>query len=265
MKKKALSFLFIVLFVFAGCQKQESVLESQLNSSENSMSSLSKTALIASGVLDFTLDDWGDSVSPTYDGYTFTVIYTFDSETYPFESTVELKVNGTSCNTETYYTSTSSSADPYWTGWYSINYSGVSMEYRLNMVFWDNGPGSPVVVGQKPAALQVKTPQYVSPDAPTGFSVSPALHPGSSANPVLSWSQTSDGDVTHVLIFRRNNIPTTAYSLIATISSSNTSYTDYSCDWNLPTGRTYTYKISFKDATHNLTSSSSSEEFSSSL
>lgn len=116
-----------------------------------------------------------------------------------------------------------------------------------------------------PYCVRVGMENFIAPDVPTGFNLTPESHPDEAANPVLTWNQTTDNDVTHVEIWRQQVDPLLSYSLIATISKSNTSYTDYTCDWNLPTGRRYRYKIRFKDATHNLFSNYTNEKISSSL
>lgn len=190
-------------------------------------------------------------------------------------SVVGISVNGTSHGQIEYYNGSPSNYN-YVTDWYSFTHNGINIKVRLWIfAFQVYNYRSGYEWHNEPRAAWVQVEDYTNPDPPTGFSLTPKFHPGVAANPVLSWTTSSDGDVTHVEIWRKYSNPLTSYQLIATVSVSNSSqsgfakvisstYTDYTADWNLPTGRNVFYKIRFKDATHNLFSDYSPGIFSSS-
>jgi len=266
MKKKWILSIFIGLFILLSanaCQEQDSVLIPNTTPSKSSLSKQSwqyvdkswpnQQTEVEPNCYTFTNPD--DILTVSNSGYTFT----FSVSSYAMTSSeyeVVVKVNGTVVTTIDF----SQNYDDF-------TYDGKSMEVQV-LHYGENVYNNCLqhtFFYVYPHEVETKVLDYVNPDAPSGLSVSPKYHPSQSADPVLTWSQTSDDDVTHVEIWRRNNVPFTSYSLITTIAKTSTSYTDYSCDWNLPMGRTYWYKIRFKDATHNLYSAYTDEEFSSSL
>ncbi len=119
-------------------------------------------------------------------------------------------------------------------------------------------------VGQiEPASVEIYIEYYISPNLPNSFNVTPMIHNNPYQSVSLTWSTSSDTDVTGYEIYRRKHylfsgqLRTSSYSLVKTITSRYTSSWQeslvFGSDPHLAIG--YDYKIRSVDATHNFKSS----------
>ncbi|MFO7447772.1 MAG: hypothetical protein R6W90_15510 [Ignavibacteriaceae bacterium] len=264
---------FLFLLLLTSCN--QNVNEPEVLDLNSEVSSLSKRVYNTSSVYSWPIrltDCMGENIiisAPEmnigYEGYSFRLVWNggvLDGD-YTHGS-VSVYVNNQ------YRTSVSWTDPRYnpsygWIGWVNFSYNNVPMKININKGSLADCSGLIVAAWTEPDQVQLQVEVIVPPDAPTGFNVTPTFNEDPNVKPTLSWNQTSDNDVTHVEIWRRNNQPVTAYSLIATVSKSNTSYTDNSVNWNLPIGRVFYYKIRFKDATHGLYSPYTPEKVTGSL
>jgi hypothetical protein len=208
----------------------------------SSVSTLKKTQSNYSRVLPLTYSN--GSYVFSYDNYSFrfTVVKTTFYGTQALVAT--LSVNG--------YSIPSNSAiwawsDNYsWIGNQQFTYNGVKMVLNIKV------PPYTTRLTNYPDSACATIYDYVKPDPITNLSASPSVHKNLTQAVTLSWTASTDGDVTGYKIYRELNNET-SYSLVQTITSRTTSqWIDTSVPWS--SANVAQYYITAIDGTHNLES-----------
>jgi hypothetical protein len=182
-----------------------------------------------------------ESWNYTFGEYNFTMHYSISSNAY-------ITINNTTL--VTFEWPDYPNATKGWTDWKTFTYNGVNMMAKIRLYDEEiiNKTNTNLNTHfYEPTNVQIAIQNtIVAPDAP----VLVQLGLTGSYSPKVVWNTSTDSDVDQVEIWRSG-------SLLATVPSTQSTYTDNTVDWNY--GRTYTYKLRFKDGTHNLYSTYSNE------
>jgi len=260
MKKKWILSIFIGLFIlFAnGCQEVENPISPSIEKSSNGIhQALSKTVWLTSSI--YTT---GYETSFNFEGFNYRLTWTFDYTTGTNGvTTAKFYVDDQLLTTKYYYWDYDNPPSSYWTGYYSTN---GSHKFRLYLFWYEGGSGGTLVPRLDVDKIQVQTIDYEI-DKPTNFNASPGGHSNLSQAVTLSWTASSDTDVTGYEIYRRRYSVNTGYdgafAVIQTISSRTTSsWIDTSVKWRFY--QQAEYKIKAVSSTLNMESSFAGPDYS---
>ena len=255
MKKNILVSLFVFFLILTGCKEQGLITETDFNSG-NGQTKLEKKDWVSTskdwpfsqataGQNCFTWDKADGNLAVSFVGYSFSFTKASDLMG-PGSYFIYVRVNGSLVAT----IDNSSSSK-------SFTYDGLNMEAtvfkRTTSVYNScNGQSATIV---EPSGVEVRVETYVNPDTPTGFSVSPRLHDNLNQDVTISWTASSDTDVTGYQIYRKLD-GQSSFSLIHTINSRTTSsWIDTSVPWSWGSGSDMGaafYKVRAVDGTNNL-------------
>lgn len=278
MHKTAISILSICLaFFLLSCNKAGDNLTNSISPKGAVPHSLAKTQWFSSP------EEWWTTT--IYDGPMF-YSYTASVEDYSFSYftirnydfsfhwsrggwAISMNVNGTYVRSfDVFNQPAVENGRSWWTDWTSFTYNGVNMQIRffiLHDIVYYKSNSQPGSVWQ-PFSVEVKVQEtYIEP--PQGFAVSPAEHSNFSQVVTLSWTPSTDGDVTGYEIYRRRFyvgsnglIKFTGFALVKTFSSRTASSWQDSPLWstNSHGGLKYEYEIRSTSSTLGMQSAFSS-------
>jgi len=248
---KSLVIIFVVL-VFAGCTQtinepiagsgiSEKLEKRGFSYSDNLSWPKEEIAPPVLGDQWYPYDRSVESYNYSYGGYDFTMHYSISSSAY-------ITINNTTL--VTFEWPDYPNATKGWTDWKTFTYNGVNMMAKIRLYDEEIINKTNINLNThfyEPTNVQIAIQNtIVAPDAP----VLSQLYLTGSYSPRFVWRPSTDDDVDQVEVWRSG-------SLLTTLPSTQNSYTDNSVDWNY--GRTYSYKLRFKDGTHSLYSDFSNE------
>lgn len=280
MLKAMYSFALLLMSILIfSCSEQSLNPSTSDDNNGSKVNYLSKTIWNTSSVYDWPTYSYYDPLyevnithsSPNhvfyFDNYAYHFAYYRVESGYTYTNTVIITVNGTYCSEITWNTPDYGGYyNSRWLGWHSFSYNGVSMQLNIYVSEYYE----PMSVWSEPSQDQVRILEVVSPDVPTGFNVSPTMHNNLNQTVSISWTSSTDPDVTGYEIYRnkyylvRGQLRNTGFQLVKTFTSRTVSSWYDNPGWGPDPhlGIGYYYKIRAIDSTHNLKSNFSSVKMS---